>query len=662
MNGVLGMNELLLGTKMSEQQRRFAETVKLSGESLLDIINDILDFSKIEAGRLTLDESEFDLRDLIEDTAELFAARAAEKKLELTCFIPQNMPSMVVSDSTRLRQVLSNILGNALKFTETGEVYVGVEVLDTVDRNVRLKFEVRDSGIGMSHAQVAKVFESFTQADSSTTRKYGGTGLGLTISQRIVELMGGQLEVQSVSGEGSTFTFDLLVKLAEDSRMNNEIRAIANMNTMHVLVVDDNATNLEIVSHHLAAWQISHDCVLSARQALDALSGAAKSGKPYTQVILDYHMPEMDGIRLARLIKADEKIASTRLVLFSSIDDIEQEEKYKEIGIDHAIRKPVRQADLYNCLMAKQECDYVNKKLTSNPTEANRANHEMRILVVEDNPVNQAVAVGMLETLGYQQIGTAGNGLEGLEALKSESYDLVLMDMRMPVMDGYKAMAVIREAEAKNGVAKNKRLPIVSLTANALQGDRDKCIEAGADEYLSKPFTPDQLANAVQTTYSCCSEGRATHHTKAENDRGHNVSADDSNGFVSSDPIEAMQTQSVLDESVLDTLRSLATSSQPDLFVKIINTYLESSLVLMEQLIESDEVEDIDRITHASHTLKSSSANVGAIELSQLCGKIEAMARSENMVGYTDVLNGLKTMYPLVCEELSSLIKSDKAA
>ncbi len=497
MNGVLGMNELLLNSPLTDQQIRFAKTVKQSGETLLAIINDILDFSKIEAGRLVLDNAEFNLRTMVEDTVDLFAATAAQKNIELICYIPDNIPHYVVGDLTRLRQVLSNLLSNALKFTETGEILVSCALLSDEDKKIRLGFEVKDTGIGLKESDLSRVFESFTQADGSTTRKYGGTGLGLSISQHIIEKMNGSISAKSQFGEGSTFTFDVLLEIPLVESGSPSAPARISLHHMNVLAVDDNKTNIEILDHHLNAWNIKHDCVNSGAEALEYIAEASSQNAPYTHVILDYHMPGMDGIELAKRIKAEPSSSDMRLMLFSSVDDFELDGQYEQFGIECAIRKPVRQSELYRRLTAKQESDYVTSNSDKYVENSSVAKPEISILIAEDNPVNMAVAIGMLETIGYDNVACAENGQEALEQLETAWFDLVLMDMHMPITNGYTAMEQIRAHEKDNGIADANRLPIIALTANAMEGDRELCEKSGADDYLSKPFTPSQLSEIV---------------------------------------------------------------------------------------------------------------------------------------------------------------------
>ena len=598
MNGVLGMAELLLSTELGERQRRFAETIQRSGDALLVIINDILDFSKIEAGRLELDQQDFNLRDLVDDTAELMAERAHVKGLELNPVLPLDLPVAAIGDEARLRQVLVNLIGNAIKFTERGEVIVRVKLLALSEQEMRMRFEVVDTGIGISPEQQQKIFESFSQADSSTTRRYGGTGLGLAISSQLVSLMGGEIGVESEPGRGSTFWFNVPLGrsevVVERERMRNDLRGI------RLLIVDDNATNREILHNQAVAWDMPHETVESGPQALDRLRMAAARNAPYDIVILDWHMPEMDGIELAGRIQADPAIPALHQVMLSSAAFDEEAARAVEQGIDRYLNKPVKQSALFDCLkgvMADTE-----STVPDNGGAVEATFFEGRILVAEDNRVNQEVTRNMLELLGCE-VEIVTNGCEAVEAASTGNYDLVLMDYHMPEMDGREASSEIRKREqAENG--ERKALPIIALTADVQKGVQEKCFDHGMDAYLSKPFTQSQLIQVLEQWLPKVERMVASIEAVPD------TAADD-------------QDDPVLDRGVLDRIRALQQPNAPSVLAQVIGVYLEDSPVMIEELKQALQRGDIEVLTETAHSLKSSSANLGVSRLSSLCKELE---------------------------------------
>ncbi len=492
MNGVIGMTDLLLMTDLTHEQREFARTVRISGESLLVVINDILDFSKIEAGKLDLEITDFDLRESIDSTMDLLAAQAHSKGLELAAFIRPEVPLELRGDPGRLRQVVNNLVGNAVKFTSQGEVVVTVSRVSETPTHARLRFEVRDTGIGIDEKGQERLFKAFSQADGSTTRKYGGTGLGLAISKRLVEMMNGQVAVKSELGKGSTFFFE-----AEFEKQTIALKSVVHqdLSGLHVLIVDDNATNREILDHHTRMWKMRSALAESGEQALQMLREQANKD-PFELAILDMQMPEMDGLMLGEKIKADPAIASVRLIMLTSLGNQMDAEAMKKSGIEACVLKPVKQSRLFNRvaeIMAGHRPLARKKTQTATLTMKGVVNagaslkkKPTRILLAEDNIINQKVALGLLNNIGYGA-DVANNGLEVIAALDLRPYDLILMDCQMPELDGYETTARIRSR------ADTKSIKIIAMTANAMRGESEKCLEAGMDDYLSKPVRLETL-------------------------------------------------------------------------------------------------------------------------------------------------------------------------
>ncbi len=495
MNGVIGMTGLLLDTDLTAEQREYADTIRRSGEALLAIINDILDFSKIEAGKIDLEEIDFELRLTVESVLELLAERAYGKGLELAYLPYATLPTWVGGDPGRLRQVLTNLVGNAVKFTESGEVVVHSTLVEETDRDALIRFAVTDTGIGIAADARERLFQSFSQADSSTTRRYGGTGLGLAISKRLVELMGGTIGVESTPGNGSTFWFT--VRLAKRPVPATARRVdVTELRRLRVLGVDDNATNRALLVAQLSAWEMHVDCVASGARALECLQMAHRDGRPYDLAILDHQMAEMDGMALARAIRSDPLLASLRLVLLTSVSSRGSAGEAERAGFSAFLLKPIRQSQLYDCIttvMGTATERSPARLITRHTLEEAQAQSRARVLVAEDNSVNRKVALRMLEKLGCR-VDLAVNGREAVEASARVPYECIFMDCQMPEVDGYEATAMIRQREGQTRI----RVPIIAMTANAMQGDREQCLAAGMDDYVSKPVEAKELATTLQ--------------------------------------------------------------------------------------------------------------------------------------------------------------------
>ncbi len=622
MNGVLGMTELLLNTRLDERQKRFSEAVYQSGKNLLTIINDILDFSKIEAGKMELESVEFNLRELIEELGMLYAEPAFHQNLELVLSIPPHFHSVYQGDPIRLRQVLSNLLSNALKFTEEGQVVLRV-TQDSTSSGEQLRFEIEDSGIGISTEKIDHIFTSFAQADSSTTRRYGGTGLGLPIARQLIDMMGGVLKVDSVPGQGSCFSFSIALPQLHDTEQPVPI-ALQYLKKKRVLVVDDNYTNQQVFKEQLAAIGIDCDIADSGAQALQRMELSHTEQRPYDLLILDMHMPEMDGLELAAMIRQQGNWQQPIMVMLSSVSaDPKLLQKNEIVCFLH---KPVLQKELYNCLA--QACQLetkANDTLTKSSFDSLadfRFNYPFHVLVAEDNVVNQEVAQFMLESFGLN-VDLANHGKAAIESVQRHSYDLVLMDMQMPEMDGLEATRQIRRMEQAGDLSPG--LPIIALTANAMEGDMERCLEAGMNNYLSKPFSAEQLYEAL-SPWLITPRRTLKVVTRSVDERKHK----DSDELTPVDP------------RALEKIAALRPDQSAALIDKVIRLFLDTLEDTLEQFPEALRQSKADKLKNLAHTLKSSSANVGAHQLSALCRQLEEAISAESPPQLLELITGIE--------------------
>jgi two-component system, sensor histidine kinase and response regulator len=639
MNGVIGMTEILLATDLSSEQREYAETVRSSGENLLAILNDILDLSKIEAGRIALETLPFSLQKEVEEVSSLLAGRAQEKGVELITFVEPDVPTSVEGDPFRFRQVLTNLVGNAIKFTEEGEIVVRAELAEDLGREAVVRVEVSDTGIGMQEGQQARLFEPFTQLDASTTRRYGGTGLGLSISKQLVELMGGEMGAESQYGVGSKFWFTVRLKKQPEVATLRPPFPMG-LRNLRVLVVDDNETNRKILCKQLASWGMHGESADSGPEALQMLRSSARKGEPYDLAILDMLMPDMEGIELARNVKADASVSRTRLILLTSFgQDISEEAR--TAGIEVSVAKPVRQSRLYDAVVATMEAaDIAAPGLqgTEEPVLAVRPSltgearpPKARVLLAEDNLVNQRVAVKMLERLGYA-VDVVADGKEAVAAAgRRTSYAVILMDVQMPEMDGHEAAAQIRKREEGSGA----HTPIIAMTAYAMEGDRQRALEAGMDDYLSKPVNLESLGETLE---------RWVRQTDAAEASGQDTVL---TGPAGRGPI---------DPGTLQALKELQREGKQNTLEELVETFLEDAEVRLEKLKGAVEKEGERPLREEAHILKGSCANMGALRMSSLCVELERAASSGEFARARELVARLEDEYGLVRPALLSEI------
>ena len=629
MNGIIGMTGLLMDTNLNEEQRDFAVTIRSSADALLTIINDVLDFSKIEAGKLSIETINFDLRDVVESTVELLAEPAEAKSIELASWVLDDVPRHLRGDPGRLRQVITNLLGNAIKFTERGEVVVRVTKESETEKDAIIRCEVRDTGIGISYEAQEKLFNAFTQADGSLTRKYGGTGLGLAISRQLVELMGGQIRMQSEPGKGSTFWFVLRLEKQPPGSTHFFTRPRADLKNVHALIVDDNATNRQILEYQTGSWKMRSRSAPGGAEALLLLRDAVGAGDPYDLVILDLQMPEMDGLTLAQTIRSDATFQRTRLVMLTSLGLRLDAEAWRGVGIDAYLVKPIKESRLFECL-ANVLAEKTGSKdgVQAGPGERSTivTPKHVRILIAEDNVVNQKVTLRQLKKLGYAADAVA-NGVEAVEALRKIPYDVVLMDCHMPELDGYEATRLARELEKERAAPDRPPVYIIAMTANALEGDRDRCLAAGMNDYISKPVKLPELQAVLQ---------QATGFVRPVPRRRPDAVADA--------PVDA-----VIDPKVLAGLRELREPGEPDGAVELIDLFLRDTPRSIESMQSAIARSDAVALRESAHSLKGTASNLGARRLAAACAELEKLARQSLLAEAANVFGQVTEEYDQVC-------------
>jgi len=618
MNGVIGMTNLLLDSDLSIEQNKLARTVKSSANGLLGIINDILDFSKVEAGKLDLELIPFNLGQMVGDTGTTMSYQAHQKGLHLICPATPIFHQWVNADPGRIRQILTNLIGNAIKFTEQGEVAVYVRQLTQSDNQKVYRFEITDTGIGIDEEQQKQLFEKFSQADNSTTRKYGGTGLGLSICRKLVELMDGEIGIESTVGQGSTFWFELPLQQAkavgETPVYNTDI------NHEKVLIVDDNQTNLELMRQLHQAWGIPHTSVDSAQQALIELEQAVEQGAPYSIAILDMHMPDIDGLALSQLIKASPNLQNTKLIMASSHAQRGDATKMKDAGFKGYLTKPIQQSELFDVLLMVSGLQKSTSEFVTRHSIKEHVQFKAHVLVVEDNPTNQLVIEGLLRTLGIT-VDLAANGEEAITALSGISnHALVFMDCQMPVLDGYQATQRIRSPET--GVI-NRDIPIIAMTANAMAGDREKCLNSGMDDYLSKPIEPKSVIEMLKKWLpdSAASDVQPMIEQEAEN-------------LIKPEKAEIIEESVKIDESLtIFDFKDMSSRlmDDPELIKAVADVFYQDLIEQIDELRASIKDNNVAEAAAIAHKIKGASANVGGVALSTLALEIELAGKADKM-------------------------------
>jgi len=634
MNGVIGMTNLLLDSDLNTEQNKLANTVKSSAVGLLGIINDILDFSKVEAGKLDLELIPFNLGQMVGDTGTTMSYQAHQKGLHLICPATPIFHQWVNADPGRIRQILTNLIGNAIKFTEQGEVAVYVHLVEEMEDKKRYRFEVKDTGIGISKFQQIKLFEKFSQADNSTTRKYGGTGLGLSISKKLVELMGGSIGIESELGHGATFWFELPLQstqaIGETPVYNTDIKH------ERVLIVDDNETNLELMHQLHKAWGIPHQLVNCPKKALLELELAEKHGSPYSIAILDMHMPEIDGLELCRQIQRSPSLRQTKLIMASSHAQRGDASKMKTAGFQGYLTKPIQQSELFDVLLMVSGLQQADVGFITRHSTSQHAMFKAHVLVVEDNPTNQLVIEGLLRTLGIT-VDLAANGAEAISALQGMSnHDLVFMDCQMPILDGYQATKIIRSEGT--GIT-HRDVPIIAMTANAMAGDKEKCLASGMDDYLSKPIEPKSVISMLKQWLP--------HSVQKNSQPAKPVINQSKNIAIKSDK-----------QVVIFDYEDMATRlmNDPELMNAVADVFFQDLVEQIDELKVSIAEKDVIAAAATIHKIKGASANVGGKALSELALKMEMAGKAGDLGAIADNIDQLELNFQLLKDAIEQAL------
>lgn len=632
MNGVLGMLDMMRSTELDYSQHDYLETAYGSADALLGIINDILDFSKIEAGKLEMEQIDIKIGVLVEDISTLLASKASKKGIELSCYIDVKLPIVLKGDPVRLRQILMNLLGNAVKFTDKGEAVIHALLVSNYGSIARVRFEVRDTGIGIAADVIPTLFTPFTQADGSTTRKFGGTGLGLTISRQLVELMGGELQITSELGQGSCFFFEVDFEISKEqcAEIMTECDDLAGT---YALIVDDNKTNRNILKHYLEAWGIDHAEAERGDKAMDKARDAVVAGRPFDIIYLDMNMPDINGITLSKVIEADSQIRSVHRIMLTSSGHMSEQECHDAFLVG-SLTKPYRQAQLLKLTrqamgLQKEEPPISVRQNVEPKNSENIFGDHISILLVEDNVINQKVALAMLKKIGLTAT-VAENGRLGVEAWESKHYDLILMDCQMPEMSGYEATQSIRQKEQGT-----RHITIIAMTANAVEGDREVCLAAGMDDYLSKPINVNTLKKMLLKWLESTDKKKQSLAEKS--------SVDEQNDYTD---------EFLLNMGTLEQLRMV----MEDEFEMLANNYIEDATSLVNELLKFTCDMDIEVFIRASHTLKSSSQNLGADRLAELARQLEKHGKDQGFTGTQPLLKKLEKVFQATCEAIKKML------
>ena len=644
MNGVMGMLELALETQLTTEQKDFLETSLHSAEALLAILNDILDFSKIEAGKLDLERINFQLRNTVEDVAYTLAARAQDKGLEIACLINPDITSNLRGDPGRLRQVLVNLVGNAIKFTHQGEIVIQAESIQETDSDAVVHFSVQDTGVGISPERQAAVFDRFTQADGSTTRKYGGTGLGLTISKQLVEAMGGKIGVESTPGVGSIFWFDIkFEKQPPEKRGGTAPLSFAgpvNMSAARILVIDDNQTNRLILTKNVEAMGCRVEAVSSGAKGLESLRNAHRAGDPYHVVLLDMQMPGMDGEQTARAIKSDPAVKDVKILILTSMGHRGDAARLEALGCSGYLLKPVKQQMLFDAVITvlgreKEE----SPGLITRHVLAEQRKSNLRLLLAEDNPINQKVAVTVLQKAGYS-VDAVDNGLDALTKVKNNQYNAVLMDVQMPVMDGFEATQQIREWERERGT----HIPIIAMTAHAMQGDRERCLEAGMDDYITKPLQPKVLFSALDRWAQTDAPLAEVVETVQDYSSSADFNSVDMDDGLFGESTPSAETETKAEAPALQTLSFAGVSpanfesalphfdNDRDFMMEMFKEYKAHLSERVDEIQSALQDGDTNRLARLAHNLKGVSLNFSADPLATISLHLEEICKREDLM------------------------------
>lgn len=628
MNAVIGMTGLLLETNLDAQQRDFADTIHNSGEHLLNLINEILDFSKLEAREMQLEILDFDIESSIEEIADILAKPAHSKGIEIATFFHPNTPKYLQGDISRLRQILLNLTNNAIKFTEQGEVIIEVSLESELENSVVLRFAVIDTGIGIPESSQSKLFQPFIQVDASTTRQYGGTGLGLAICKQLVELMGGEIHLESEEGKGSTFWFTVPFQQQINKSYKSHSLGIEHLQGLKVLVVDDSITNCNILYHQLKSWGMVVDVLIQSTEVIPCLLRAIEMGQPYQVALLDMQMPELDGEQLGIQIKSSKILKDMHLIMLTSLDQSGAARRMLEIGFADYLCKPVRKARLLNSLVdtiagTPKEQTILKENLK---TKEIRPASKLRILLAEDSPINQKVAVNQLHSLGFK-VDVVANGQEALDLLEKVPYDIILMDCQMPILDGYNASRQIRDREAAPNY-KFPKLIIIAMTANAMQEDRDRCLDSGMDDFLSKPVRKEDLARKLDYWNQIISE-------KDDVNFVPNIEILLPKSYASNNVDDILNDSEVeIDWQYLDEMCSGNNEFKQEL--------LQAYSISMPEHVEALEIaistKEYINIEHEAHFIKGSSSAIGITGVAKLASLLEENGKNKKMSENTTIL------------------------